>query len=394
APSPPDFQPSFRSSLLRRHLRRALPPRRNPPPAPHHHLPFFLHNPFHGYVRYYPRFHVAELTGLPHEPRHHKTLPRKPPKSSKSAGGFPGAGRVHMHGGPVQGAAHEGGCNRLSVMAYDYPTEKLSIYVSDDGGSELTLFALIEAAKFGKVWLPFCKENRVLERCPEAYFGSEFAARNSESEKIKLRVSAVMTNAPTILTLDCDMVSNDPSTPLKMLCYFMDNSIGPQLSVGFRYGSLVEDYYTGYRLHCEGWKSVYCSPERPAFLSEMPIALNDVVSDPWFFLYVFLFLGAYGQDYVEFVLAKGTTLRWWSDQRMWLIRILTSDLFGTLEYISNQLGIATRSFNVTSKVNDDELKNRYDEGKFEFGVPSPMFVPLSTVAIINLAAFFGDFHKS
>ncbi|CAK9184308.1 unnamed protein product [Ilex paraguariensis] len=43
----------------------------------------------------------------------------------------------------------------LSVMAYDYPTEKLSVYVSDDGGSELTLFALMEAAKFGKHWLPY-----------------------------------------------------------------------------------------------------------------------------------------------------------------------------------------------------------------------------------------------
>lgn len=48
--------------------------------------------------------------------------------------------------------------------------------------------------------------------------------------------------------------------------------------MGFRYGSLVEDYYTGYRLHCEGWKSVFCSPTRPAFLAEMPIALNDVVT--------------------------------------------------------------------------------------------------------------------
>ncbi|KAL0324176.1 UNVERIFIED_CONTAM: Cellulose synthase-like protein G2 [Sesamum calycinum] len=37
----------------------------------------------------------------------------------------------------------------LSVMAYDYPTEKLSVYVSDDGGSELTMFAFMEAAKFG-----------------------------------------------------------------------------------------------------------------------------------------------------------------------------------------------------------------------------------------------------
>lgn len=48
--------------------------------------------------------------------------------------------------------------------------------------------------------------------------------------------------------------------------------------MGFRYGSLVEDYYTGLRLHCQGWRSIYCNPERPAFLAEMPIALNDVVT--------------------------------------------------------------------------------------------------------------------
>ncbi|KAH6820044.1 cellulose synthase like G3 [Perilla frutescens var. hirtella] len=544
----------------------------------------------------------------------------------------------------------------LSVMAYEYPTEKLSIYVSDDGASELTLFALMEAAEFGKEWLPFCKANRVMDRCPESYFGSGYVSFSEETEKIKekyeymktrvedvvekgyigddyktsvaaakakafgkwgkdftsldhpavievlsqsgedkdaascsmpnlvyvsrqkkltsphhfkagalnvlLRVSAVMRNAPIILTLDCDMISNDPSTPHKMLCYFMDNSansnlayvqfpnrfhginkrdiyasefkrvyhinpIGfnglsgpdyfgtgtffnrraffsgpssmieprdPELSpdhvvkkaiddqailelthlvascdyeegsmwgskIGFRYGSLVEDYYTGFRLHCEGWKSVFCNPSRPAFLSEMPISLNDVVtqtkrwtvgllevslskyspltfgrrfmgalmahgysyyafgpfwsfpitvyaflpqismlinisifpkaSDPWFSLYIFLFVGAYGQDLVEFVLAEGTLQRWWNDQRMWVIRVLTSDLFGTLEYIGNHLGIYARGFNVTNKINDDELRRRYDEGKFEFGVPSPMFVPLSTAAIINAAALMG-----
>lgn len=35
-----------------------------------------------------------------------------------------------------------------------------------------------------------------------------------------------MTNAPLILTLDCDMYSNDPKTPLQALCYFMDPSRG------------------------------------------------------------------------------------------------------------------------------------------------------------------------
>ena len=34
-----------------------------------------------------------------------------------------------------------------------------------------------------------------------------------------------MTNAPIILTLDCDMYSKDPQTPLCALCYLLDPSI-------------------------------------------------------------------------------------------------------------------------------------------------------------------------
>ncbi|CAL5360253.1 unnamed protein product [Camellia sinensis] len=72
----------------------------------------------------------------------------------------------------------------LSVMAYDYPTEKLSVYVSDDGGSAMTLFAFMEAAKFGSHWLPFCRRNKLVERCPDAYFRSNHH-QSSEVEQIK-----------------------------------------------------------------------------------------------------------------------------------------------------------------------------------------------------------------
>ncbi|KAK8634206.1 hypothetical protein V6N13_015034 [Hibiscus sabdariffa] len=58
----------------------------------------------------------------------------------------------------------------LSVMAYDYPPEKLSIYLSDDGGSDLTFYAMLEAADFSKTWLPFCSKFKVEPRSPEAYF--------------------------------------------------------------------------------------------------------------------------------------------------------------------------------------------------------------------------------
>ncbi|KAB2058680.1 hypothetical protein ES319_A11G250300v1 [Gossypium barbadense] len=58
----------------------------------------------------------------------------------------------------------------LSMMAYDYPPEKLSVYLSDDGGSNLTFYAMLEAANFSKTWLPFCKKFQVESTSPEAYF--------------------------------------------------------------------------------------------------------------------------------------------------------------------------------------------------------------------------------
>ena len=60
----------------------------------------------------------------------------------------------------------------LSVMAYDYPAEKLSVYLSDDAGSDVTFYALLEASIFAKHWLPFCKKFKVEPRSPTAYFNS------------------------------------------------------------------------------------------------------------------------------------------------------------------------------------------------------------------------------
>ncbi|KAJ7952168.1 Cellulose synthase [Quillaja saponaria] len=542
----------------------------------------------------------------------------------------------------------------LSVMAYEYPPDKVSVYVSDDGGSQLTLFAFMEAAKFATHWLPFCTENNLLHRSPEAFFASthsfnlqthkiktmfegmrtkveqvvargkvddnfdlvneqerkvfnkywtdNFAPRNHptviqvllQSDKDKdikgqempnliylsrektttlphnfkagalnalLRVSATMTNAPVVLTLDCDTYSNDPKTPSRALCYLLDpklrnklayvqfpqrfhglnkndiyaleykglfhinmegvdglagpNYVGaccffnrraffggpsffvspelPELSpehvfnkpilnsqqilarayhvansnyenqtkwgseVGFRYGSLVEDFYTGYRMQCDGWKAMFCNPDKAAFLGDSPINLLGMlnqckrwsigllqvafsrynpltfgfrsmgplmglayahyafwsiwsipltvyafipqlallsgvsifpkVSDPWFILHVFLFLGAYGKDCLDFVLAGSTFARWWNDQRIWMIKGVSCFLFGFTEYCLKAVGISTHGFSLTSKVFDNEQSKRYEQGIFEFGVPSPMFVTLTTAAIINLAAF-------
>ncbi|KAH0468360.1 hypothetical protein IEQ34_003393 [Dendrobium chrysotoxum] len=541
----------------------------------------------------------------------------------------------------------------LSALAFDYPSDRLSVYVSDDGGSDLTLFAFFEAAKFARCWLPFCRQNGVMERSPEAYFQSGGCDAEAEEMKVMfeslkervdcamekgyvdlnlvnspeekeifktwknftrndhpsviqvlleskkdkditghplpnmiyisrekcptsphnfkagalnalLRVSETMTNAPLILTLDCDMCSNDPNAPQRALCYFLDKDFSPNLSfvqfpqryiginkndiysgefrrvfilgeqgldglqgpnyvgtgsffsrrslyssppvtmpssdefkvqscllsselvllkaheaasseyehgrkewgsqIGFRYGSLVEDYYTGYRLHCQGWRSVFCNPDRPAFLGEAPKSLVDALSqgkrwfvglyqvcfsrycpllygsrkisllagfcymyyaawgcwcipliiygllpqlalfygkslfpkasDPWFFLYAYLFLSTYVQDLIEFMEVGGLIQRWWSEQRMWLIKGITSSTFATLDFILSQIGCSAPGFNLTSKVKKEEENKLYENGKFVFSTASPFFVSMGTIAIVNVISFIFGFIKA
>ncbi|PWA49409.1 cellulose synthase, nucleotide-diphospho-sugar transferase [Artemisia annua] len=117
------------------------------------------------------------------------------------------------------------------------------------------------------------------------------------------------------------------------------------------------------------------------------VSVFPEVTNTRFLLYIFLFFVAYIQDCLDFMLADGTFQQWWNDQRMWLIRGLSSYLFGSIEFSIKRLGIASKGFHVTSKVVDTDLSKRYDNGVFEFGVPSPMFVPLATVAIVNFVAF-------
>ena len=58
----------------------------------------------------------------------------------------------------------------ISAMALDYPPEKLHVYLSDDGGADVTLHAMREAWKFAKRWIPFCKRYKIKCSSPKAYF--------------------------------------------------------------------------------------------------------------------------------------------------------------------------------------------------------------------------------
>ncbi|KAL9314390.1 hypothetical protein ACSQ67_019842 [Phaseolus vulgaris] len=47
------------------------------------------------------------------------------------------------------------------------------------------------------------------------------------------------------------------------------------LELGWIYGSITEDILTGFKMHCRGWRSIYCMPKRAAFKGTAPINLSD-----------------------------------------------------------------------------------------------------------------------
>lgn len=61
----------------------------------------------------------------------------------------------------------------LSILATEYPVEKLFVYISDDGGALLTFEAMAEASAFARVWVPFCRKHGVEPRNPDAYFAQK-----------------------------------------------------------------------------------------------------------------------------------------------------------------------------------------------------------------------------
>ncbi|XP_062012937.1 cellulose synthase A catalytic subunit 8 [UDP-forming] [Rosa rugosa] len=213
----------------------------------------------------------------------------------------------------------------LSILAIDYPVEKVSCYVSDDGAAMLSFESLVETSEFARKWVPFCKKFSIEPRAPEFYFsqkidylkdkvqpsfvkerramkrdyeefkvrmnalvakaqktpedgwtmqdGTPWPGNNSRdhpgmiqvflghsgaldiegnelprlvyvsrekrpgyqhhkkagAENALVRVSAVLTNAPFILNLDCDHYVNNSKAIREAMCFLMDPQVGRDL---------------------------------------------------------------------------------------------------------------------------------------------------------------------
>ncbi|KAG8056796.1 hypothetical protein GUJ93_ZPchr0002g23725 [Zizania palustris] len=101
----------------------------------------------------------------------------------------------------------------LSILAVDYPVDKVSCYVSDDGASMLSFESLSETAEFARKWVPFCKKFSIEPRAPEWYFSQkvdylkdkvqptfvqERRAMKREYEEFKVRINALVAKAQKV----------------------------------------------------------------------------------------------------------------------------------------------------------------------------------------------------
>ncbi|MCO5601057.1 hypothetical protein L7F22_055174 [Adiantum nelumboides] len=101
----------------------------------------------------------------------------------------------------------------LSILAVDYPVDKISCYVSDDGAAMLTFEAMLETSEFARKWVPFCKKFAIEPRAPEMYFAQkidylkdkvhpsfvkERRAMKREYEEFKIRINALVAKAQKV----------------------------------------------------------------------------------------------------------------------------------------------------------------------------------------------------
>ncbi|CAN6167356.1 unnamed protein product [Urochloa humidicola] len=119
------------------------------------------------------------------------------------------------------------------------------------------------------------------------------------------------------------------------------------------------------------------------------IPLFPKVMSPWIIPYIYVSVVKNIYSAYEMLLYGDTLRGWWNGQRMWMIRRITSYLYGVIDTIRNMLGLSKMGFVVSPKVSDEDESKRYEQEIMEFRTSSPDYVIIATVALLNLVCLVG-----
>ncbi|THU45663.1 hypothetical protein C4D60_Mb02t20360 [Musa balbisiana] len=134
----------------------------------------------------------------------------------------------------------------LSILAVDYPVDKVSCYVSDDGSAMLTFEALSETAEFARKWVFLGHSGGIdtdgnelprlvyvsREKRPGFHITKGWCNEclglcpSLDTSTLSIRVSAVLTNGAYLLNVDCDHYFNNSKALREAMCFMMDPALG------------------------------------------------------------------------------------------------------------------------------------------------------------------------
>ncbi|KAL8263569.1 hypothetical protein R6Q59_021699 [Mikania micrantha] len=117
------------------------------------------------------------------------------------------------------------------------------------------------------------------------------------------------------------------------------------------------------------------------------ISLYPKVTNPFFFVYLYVFVLS-NLQHIREIHSTGASLQTWKhEQRVWMIKGITSHLYGSTRAIMEKLGAKEANFLPTNKViNEDEAKLN-QMGIYNFQTSSMFLVPLCSLVTLNLLAF-------
>jgi len=83
-------------------------------------------------------------------------------------------------------------------------------------------------------------------------------------------------------------------------------------------------------------------------------------------------------------LTGGILHKWINEQRIWMMKSTTCNLYGCLDALMKKVGIRQASFLPTNKAEDDEQTLLYQNDKYDFRTSNIFIVPMLALLTINI----------
>ncbi|XP_038876182.1 cellulose synthase-like protein G1 isoform X2 [Benincasa hispida] len=127
------------------------------------------------------------------------------------------------------------------------------------------------------------------------------------------------------------------------------------------------------------------------FLKGIP--LYPKLSDPWFAVFVAIFISSIVQHLIEVFSSGGNLKTWWNELRIWMVKSVSACLFGVVDAIMKITGLKKMELNLTNKAIDKEKLKKYEKGMFDLQGATILMAPLFVIALWNMICFVGGMRK-